>query len=52
MGQKLVYALTPKRSSNELTMAEFAFAGGFSAFPTTVITTPMERIKVVMQVTL
>lgn len=50
MGQKLVYTITPNRKSKELTMSEFAFAGAFSAIPTTVITTPMERIKVVMQV--
>ena len=30
-------------------MAEYALAGGFSAIPTTIITTPMERIKVVLQ---
>jgi solute carrier family 25 carnitine/acylcarnitine transporter 20/29 len=30
-------------------MSEFAFAGGFSAIPTTIVTTPMERVKVIMQ---
>ena len=49
MGQKLVYAMTPTRTSKELTMTEYAFAGGFSAIPTTIVTTPMERVKVVIQ---
>ncbi|TPX37795.1 hypothetical protein SeMB42_g06874 [Synchytrium endobioticum] len=49
VGQALVYSLAPKRESKDLTMAEFAIAGGFSAIPTTAITTPMERVKVVLQ---
>ncbi|OAJ39550.1 hypothetical protein BDEG_23389 [Batrachochytrium dendrobatidis JEL423] len=49
VGQQLVYACTPKRSSQKLTMLEYAIAGGFSAIPTTVVTTPMERVKVVLQ---
>ncbi|KAL2913142.1 carnitine transporter [Polyrhizophydium stewartii] len=49
VGQQLVYTFTPSRKSNELTMLEFAIAGGFSAIPTTVVTTPMERVKVVLQ---
>ena len=49
IGQQLVYSCTPKRTSGDLSMTEFAIAGGFSAIPTTVITTPMERIKVVLQ---
>lgn len=49
MGQKIVFSVSPDRTSQDLTMGEFAFAGAFSAIPTTVITTPMERIKVVMQ---
>lgn len=49
IGQKLVYALTPNRASKDLSMTEFAIAGGFSAIPTTIVTTPMERVKVVMQ---
>ncbi|KAJ3285219.1 carnitine transporter [Borealophlyctis nickersoniae] len=49
MGQRMVYAATPKRTSKDLTMLEYAFAGGFSAVPTTIVTTPMERVKVVMQ---
>ena len=49
VGQQLVLSLTPRRTSKELSMVEFAVAGGFSAIPTTVITTPMERVKVVLQ---
>lgn len=49
VGQQLVYSFTPNRSSKELSMTEFALAGGFSAIPTTVVTTPMERVKVVLQ---
>ncbi|RKO86493.1 mitochondrial carrier domain-containing protein, partial [Blyttiomyces helicus] len=49
IGQKLVMAATPKRKSNELSMLEYALAGGFSAIPTTIVTTPMERVKVVLQ---
>ncbi|KAJ1550361.1 carnitine transporter [Cladochytrium tenue] len=49
VGQRLVYAATPKRTSKDLTMLEYALAGGFSAIPTTIVTTPMERVKVVLQ---
>ncbi len=49
VGQQLVYSFTPNRTSKELSMTEFALAGGFSAIPTTVVTTPMERVKVVLQ---
>ncbi|KAJ3101589.1 carnitine transporter [Phlyctochytrium planicorne] len=49
LGQRLVWWATPGRKSKDLSMTEFAVAGGFSAIPTTIVTTPMERIKVVMQ---
>ncbi|KAI9325437.1 mitochondrial carrier domain-containing protein [Zopfochytrium polystomum] len=49
VGQRLVLAATPNRTSKELTLTEYAIAGGFSAIPTTIVTTPMERVKVVMQ---
>ena len=35
--------------SDPLTMFEYAVAGALSAFPTTIITVPMERVKVVLQ---
>eukprot|EP00842_Homolaphlyctis_polyrhiza_P006241 jgi/Hompol1/6618/HPOL_003612-RA len=49
VGQQLVYSFTPNRKSKDLSMLEFAIAGGFSAIPTTIVTTPMERVKVVLQ---
>ncbi|KAJ3077391.1 carnitine transporter [Podochytrium sp. JEL0797] len=49
MGQRIVWAATPNRKSKDLTMAEFAFAGGFSGWATTIITVPMERVKVILQ---
>lgn len=45
----MVRDLTPNRSKSELTLTEYAIAGGFSAIPTTIVTTPMERVKVVLQ---
>lgn len=49
MGQRLVYNFTPNRTTKELSMGEYVIAGGFSAIPTTIVTTPVERIKVIMQ---
>lgn len=42
--------MTPNRTSQQLTTAELAFAGFFSAVPTTLVAAPAERIKVVLQV--
>lgn len=50
MGKKIVYAATPSRTSQDLTIPELAFAGFFSAIPTTLLMSPSERIKVVLQV--
>ncbi|KAG9049591.1 carnitine transporter [Tulasnella sp. UAMH 9824] len=50
VGKKLVYWATPDRQSNALSTAELAFAGFFSAVPTTLVAAPAERIKVVLQV--
>lgn len=49
MGKKIVYSLTPNRTQLELTNAELAFAGFFSAVPTTTVAGPMERVKVLLQ---
>ncbi|KAJ3306023.1 carnitine transporter [Kappamyces sp. JEL0829] len=50
MGQRLVKQTKPQKLQDApLTMTDYALAGAFSAIPTTIITTPMERIKVVMQ---
>jgi solute carrier family 25 carnitine/acylcarnitine transporter 20/29 len=48
IGQKLVKS-TKKDQSAKMSMLDYSIAGGFSAIPTTVVTTPMERIKVIMQ---
>jgi len=50
LGKKIVLAATPNRENPDLTIAELAFAGFFSAIPTTLVAAPMERIKVVLQV--
>lgn len=50
LGKKIVYSLTPNRTSTQLTTSELAFAGFFSAVPTTLVAAPVERIKVVLQV--
>ncbi|KAK7059132.1 carnitine transporter [Paramarasmius palmivorus] len=48
--KQLIYALTPKRESTSLSTAELATAGFLSAIPSTAITAPVERAKVLLQV--
>lgn len=48
--KKLIFALTPKRTTERLSTAELAAAGFMSAVPTTLITAPVERAKVMLQV--
>lgn len=48
--KQLIYALTPNRTSASLSTAELATAGFLSAVPTTLITAPVERAKVLLQV--
>jgi len=50
MGKKLVYAVTPSRTSSVLSYGELAAAGFFSAIPTTLVAAPVERVKVLLQV--
>jgi len=50
LGKKIVYSATPDRVSPKLSTGELAFAGFFSAVPTTLVAAPAERIKVVLQV--
>ncbi|CAH7686800.1 mitochondrial carnitine/acylcarnitine carrier protein [Phakopsora pachyrhizi] len=50
MGKKIIYSLTPSRTSKDLNYTEYAVAGAFSALPTTLIAAPIERIKVLLQV--
>ncbi|KAG0032672.1 carnitine transporter [Podila clonocystis] len=49
VGKKIVYAATPFRTTRDLNAPELAFAGFFSALPTALVTSPSERIKVVLQ---
>ncbi|KAH9897983.1 mitochondrial carrier [Cubamyces lactineus] len=46
----LIQALTPNRKDKELSTAELAAAGFLSAIPTTLVTAPVERAKVLLQV--
>lgn len=50
MGKRLVYAATPGRTSQALTVPELAAAGFVSAIPATLVAAPAERIKVLLQV--
>lgn len=50
MGKRIVYAATPKRTDPKLSLGELAFAGFFSAVPTTLLAAPMERVKVLLQI--
>ncbi|CAG8481483.1 14450_t:CDS:10 [Ambispora leptoticha] len=50
LGKKLVYAVTPNRTSQTLNLGEIMAAGFFSAGPTTLLMGPLERIKVLLQV--
>lgn len=49
MGKKLVYTMTPSRTDPKLSIPELAFAGFFSAIPTTLVAGPAERVKVLLQ---
>ncbi|OJA16128.1 hypothetical protein AZE42_00067 [Rhizopogon vesiculosus] len=48
--KNLIFRLTPKRTSESLSTAELAAAGFMSAVPTTLVTAPVERAKVLLQV--
>ncbi|KAI8610004.1 mitochondrial carrier domain-containing protein, partial [Chytriomyces sp. MP71] len=53
LGQRFIYnfkAVDPFSGSKPpLTIGEIALAGAFSSVPSTVVTTPMERLKVILQ---
>ena len=49
LGKKIVYGMTPNRTDKQLSLGELAFAGGFSAIPTTLVAGPAERVKVLLQ---
>ncbi|RDB28802.1 Mitochondrial carnitine/acylcarnitine carrier protein [Hypsizygus marmoreus] len=46
----LIFAVTPNRTSESLSTVELAAAGFLSAVPTTLVTAPVERAKVLLQV--
>jgi len=48
--KKLIFSFTPNRTSETLSTAELAAAGFMSAVPSTLITAPVERAKVLLQV--
>ncbi|ORY26504.1 putative Carnitine/acyl carnitine carrier [Naematelia encephala] len=50
MGKRIVYAATPNRKVQALSIPEIALAGGLSAVPATLVAGPAERIKVLLQV--
>ncbi|KAK0456643.1 hypothetical protein EV421DRAFT_1886917 [Armillaria borealis] len=50
MSKLLIYAVTPNRKNQELSIGELAVAGFMSAIPTTLVTAPVERAKVLLQV--
>lgn len=50
VSKQLMYALTPDRTGQYLSTAELATAGFLSAVPTTLVTAPVERAKVLLQV--
>uniref|UniRef100_A0A7S3LBY1 Mitochondrial carrier protein n=1 Tax=Amphora coffeiformis TaxID=265554 RepID=A0A7S3LBY1_9STRA len=50
IGQRGIRQYYNYAHNKELSMAQICLAGGFSAIPTTVLMTPTERLKVMMQV--
>ncbi|KAI0652291.1 mitochondrial carrier [Trametes meyenii] len=50
MSKLLILGLTPNRTSKELSIPELATAGFLSAVPTTLVTAPVERAKVLLQI--
>ncbi|XP_006454654.1 hypothetical protein AGABI2DRAFT_198050 [Agaricus bisporus var. bisporus H97] len=50
VSKQLIFALTPDRTHPSLSTAELAAAGFLSAVPTTLITAPVERAKVLLQI--
>jgi len=50
LGQKIIYAATPDRQSQQFSTAEYALAGFISAIPQTFVAAPVERAKVLLQI--
>ena len=49
MGLKLVRAVQSVPPEQKLNLWQISFAGGFSALPATLLMTPIERVKVLLQ---
>ena len=45
-----MYAATPNRTAENLSIAELSVVGAFSAVPATLVAGPAERVKVLLQV--
>jgi solute carrier family 25 (mitochondrial carnitine/acylcarnitine transporter), member 20/29 len=50
MSKALIHNLAPNNERDALTTPELAAAGFLSAIPTTLVTAPVERAKVLLQV--
>ncbi|TCD69892.1 hypothetical protein EIP91_005716 [Steccherinum ochraceum] len=50
MSKLLIYKFTPNRTSDQLSLGEYAAAGFMSAIPATLVTAPVERAKVLLQI--
>jgi len=50
LGQKIVRSATGLDPNKKLSLAAIGFAGGFSAIPATLLMTPIERVKCILQV--
>lgn len=50
LGQKIVRQVKGYEANKKLSMSEICFAGGFSAIPATLLMTPIERVKCVLQI--
>ena len=48
--KRLIRTFTPSRRDSALSTSELAVAGFLSAVPTTLVTAPVERAKVLLQV--
>jgi solute carrier family 25 (mitochondrial carnitine/acylcarnitine transporter), member 20/29 len=49
VGQRIVKSVTQKQPGESLSIAEISAAGFLSAIPTTAVTAPFERVKVILQ---
>jgi len=49
-GQRIVRWVSGMQPTEQLSLLQIAIAGGYSAIPTTIIMTPAERIKCILQV--